>query len=372
MTFKRFLPGPAMLFCLLASCHGAPAPSNMPGVYSGMCDASAAVPLGAGMFLVADDEQNVLHVYRTDKGGPPVAAIPWNAHLAINPLEERHPEADVEGATTLGNRIYWITSHGRNRQGEWRRNRHRFFAMTVRHTADGVIAEPFGTAYADLAKDLARDPKLQGLGLAEAVGTEQKKSKELAPKRAGLNIEALAATPDGRSLLIAFRNPRPDDKALVVPLLNPAAVLADGAAPQFGQPIRWKLQAFREGERVALGIRSIEYSQRHGAYLIIAGPHDAHKVFAVYKWSGSEDEPPALLQRSTAAINRIERFTPEALIVYPDKDRVGVLSDDGTLPVKVASPAECSPGEFEDGECQAKHLLDSRRKTFRGVWIEVD
>ena len=198
-----------------------------------------------------------------------------------------------------------------------------------------------------------------------------RKKRNPRPKKSGLNIEGLSARADGQSLLIAFRNPRPDGKALLVPLLNPAAVLADGAVAKFGNPLRWKLQATRDGKPVALGIRSIEFSKRHKAYLIVAGPHDQRKVFALYRWSGSQDELPTLLPEATAAIRRLDLFTPEALIVYPDRDRVQVLSDDGSRRVKVASPAECRPGEFKAGECEAKHLLDDRRKTFRGVWVEV-
>ena len=34
------------------------------------------------------------------------------------------PEADIEGATRVQDRVYWITSHGANNDGEVRPSRH--------------------------------------------------------------------------------------------------------------------------------------------------------------------------------------------------------------------------------------------------------
>jgi hypothetical protein len=213
---------------------------------------------------------------------------------------------------------------------------------------------------------------MQGLGLAKALGLGREQVKKLAPKNNGLNIEGLAATPDGRSLLIGFRNPLADDKAVLVPLENPAAVLEDEAAPKFGQPIQLTLMADLDDELVSFGIRSIEYSPRHAAYLIVAGPDSAKKLFALFRWSGLKGAPALQLPQATARINETETFTPEALIVYPERSRVQLLSDDGTLEVEVQSPAECMPGAFNNGRCQAKFLLDDTRKTFRSMCVEVE
>ncbi|MBN2473420.1 MAG: hypothetical protein JXB62_02335 [Pirellulales bacterium] len=340
--------------------------------YSGMCDASAAVALDAATLIAADDEQNTLKVYRADRPGPPVQSIPWDEPLGIDPAQDKHPEVDIEGATVLGGRIYWISSHGRNKGGKWRANRHRLFAMTVTVRDGKVVAEPFGKASRTLIADLVRDDRMKGLGLAEALAIGKTEVGRLAPKKKGLNIEGLCATPDGKSLLIGFRNPCGDGKALLVPLHNPAAVLADGAAPRFGQPFLLNLQTRYEGESHALSVRSMEYSAGYGAYLIVAGRHDERKVFALFRWSGGATDPPILLRDGTASIQQIPDFTPEALIVYPDRDEVQLLSDDGTLKVKVASAAECAEGEFDAGQCEAKYLRDETRKTFRSLWIKPD
>ncbi|OHB73434.1 MAG: hypothetical protein A2V70_08290 [Planctomycetes bacterium RBG_13_63_9] len=377
------LKRPLLLLCILAAIcpptlgHSQQGIAVEPTRYSGMSDASAAVVVGDTTFLVADDEQNTLRVYDSDRPGAPVQTIPWDGHLGIDPRQDEHPEVDVEGATVLGGRVYWISSHGRNKDGRWRPNRHRFFAMTIRTTREGVVAEPFGVAYRNLAIDLVDDRRLQDLGLARALGSAFSQSRTLAPKRNGLNIEGLSATADGKSLLIALRNPRGGDDALLVPLENPAAVLTDGAAPRFGEPIQLELQARVDGTAQnsggrGLGIRSIEYSKRHGACLLVAGPHDQKPGFALYRWSGVARDRPQLLEKATKRVNDLEDFTPEALIVYPGRDKIQLLSDDGTLLVKVRSPAECKRGTFDNGRCEAKYLLDETRRTFRSIWIEVE
>jgi len=342
-----------------------------PVAYSGMCDASAAVPLSSTLFLTADDEGNTLRVYDVDRPGEPVDAFPWDEPLGIALLEDKHPEVDIEGAAMLGGRIYLIASHGRNKDGKWRPNRHRFFALSAR-VADGRVSlQPIGTPCETLIRALIDDERYDELELPAAVAYGVKKVEKLAPKRKGLNIEGLCAAADGRTLLIAFRNPRPDDKALLVPLLNPSAVITDQARPRFGNPILLKLEARIDGQMAALGIRSIEFSPRHRGYLIVAGPADSHRQFALYHWSGNPAEAPRLLPQATVTVNRLEGFTPEALLVWPDRDPIQLLSDDGSRRVKVGSPAECKSGEYDNGYCEAKHLLDARRRTFRSVWVEA-
>jgi len=347
---------------------GQPAAAENVVRYAGMCDASAAVALDDETFIVADDEKNTLLIYRAGLSGTPLQAIPWARRLGIAAGDE-HPEADIEAATVLDGRIYWITSHGRNKDGKWRPNRHRFFAMTVEWTGDGYVARPFGKSRGDLVRQLVRHEPIRRLALAEAYAAGAKKVERLAPKREGLNIEGLCATADGKSLLIGLRNPMPSGRALLVPLENPAAVVAEGAAPRFGEPVLLKMVSDPRGKSLDLSFRGIEYSPHQAAYLIAAGTADARDAAAIYRWSGDRSDAPVFMPRATAAVRAPQRFRPEALIVYPNNSAVDVLSDDGSLRVKVASPAQCAPGEFLDGQCQQKHLNDDRQKAFRAVRI---
>jgi hypothetical protein len=335
-------------------------------VYRGASDASAAAAIGKEMFVVADDENNVLRVYKTSEGGLPIFSYDMADFLDIEP---EHPEADIEGATTVGQRIYWITSHGRNKDGKMRPNRYRFFATDVKVTNGYVAVNPAGRPYKTLIHNLVRSETARHLELDKvtrlyAAELSKKQRQKLAPKENGLNIEGLCASADGETLYIGFRNPRPIDKlsrrpkALVIPLNNPRRVVEEGKTPIFGELILWDLAAY--------GIRSMEYSHFHKAYFIIAGSYNENRKFALYRWSGKKEEEPVFVRRLY-----LSDFTPEALCVFPNSKKFFVLSDDGTLEIKVSGAWECIEGEFhKDGTCLNKYLIDPEKKAFRGIWLK--
>jgi len=337
-------------------------------VYRGMSDASAAVAVGEDMFIVADDENNVLRIYKATAGPQraqaetvPLFSYDLTDFLSIEP---EHPEADVEGVTMVADRIYWITSHGRNKDGKMRPNRYRFFATTIKAENDNVTIHPLSTPCRTLVHELIRTNTVRHLGLDkatrfDATNLKKKEREKLAPKEQGLNIEALCASTDGKTIYIGFRNPRPYDKALVVPLKNAEAVIERATEPIFGEPILWDLNG--------LGIRSMEYSPYHKAYFIVAGPHDERQTFALYRWSGKEDAPPTLVRQLAW---QDSKFSPEALIPFRNSPRFLLLSDDGALPIRIRDRSECMEDELnDDGTCPNKFLIDPKKKTFRAIWL---
>jgi hypothetical protein len=337
-------------------------------VFHGASDVSAAVAVGEDMFVVADDENNVLRIYEASKSGQPVSAFDMTSFLDIEP---EHPEADIEAAAKIGQRIYWITSHGRNKDGKLRPNRYRFFATEVFFENRGVKLYPVGKPYKTLVHELLKTNAARRLGLDKATrfgeNISKKEREKLAPKKEGLNIEGLCASPDGEMLYIGFRNPRPKDrqsgraKAIVIPLLNPGRIIEAGEPPDFGEPILWDLNG--------LGIRSMEYSHFHKTCFIIAGGPDEDIGFALYRWSGKPDSPP-VLERELGLGN--SKFTPEALVPFEKSGRLLMLSDDGSLVVKVAGEWECMEDEYrKDGTTLNKYLLNPERKTYRGIWLEL-
>jgi hypothetical protein len=297
--------------------------------HTGTCDASAAVPIGSGRFVVASDEDDVLRVYHSASAGGATDTFDLSGFLALG---ERPREADIEGATRINDTIYWITSHGRNSEGRERPTRYRLFATEVAHESGRPMIRPIGVPYTQLLQDLLQEGTLARYHLGEAA--------MLAPKEQGaLNIEGLASTPDGR-LLIGFRNPIPDGEALVVPLENPRDVL-QGARARFGAPVLLDLGG--------LGIRSIEYWESRGLYLIVAGAYD-QGPFHLYQWSG--DGPAARMEGID-----LQELNPEALIIYPElADRFQILSDDGETLV---------------GGTACKDLGSDDQKSFRSAWVTI-
>jgi hypothetical protein len=269
--------------------------------YKGICDASAAVAAGRDAFVVANDEDNVLRLYGRDDPQPR-PLLDLNAHLKITTGRE----ADIEGAAAVGDRIYWITSHGRNKEGKERRERQRFFATDLQIAGASIGLVPYGQAYAGLLGDLIKAPQLKPYKLEEA-------SLEAPEAEGGLNIEGLAEGENGR-LLIGFRNPVRNGQALLVPLENPQEVVR-GASAKLGNPIDLDLGG--------KGIRSIERIGA-GQYLILAGASGDGGGFALHRWSGrqADNKPPRL----GAGLGTLR---PEAMFAVPGTDTVQLLSDDG-------------------------------------------
>lgn len=287
---------------------------SRPTTYFGMCDASAGVALNSRLFVVANDEDNAIRVYSANHGGSARKSYDVSRFIGV---DTRRPESDLEGACRVGNRIYWITSHGQNREGEFRSSRHAFFATRI---TDRAVLKPIGRAYRSLLADLIADSRLDRFNLREA--------SQRAPKAKGaLNIEGLSVTPDGR-LLIGFRNPIPDDQALIVPLENPQEVIQNERA-RFGDPILIDLDG--------RGIRDI--TLQGNEYLIIAGSYDGSGKNRLYRWDGSS-EPNRIRDIDLGNINA------EAIVLYPEGGRgIQLLSDDGTRsiggePCKFADPSK--------------------------------
>jgi hypothetical protein len=298
---------------------------SAPATYHGMCDASGGAALGTNLFAAADDEDNQLRIYPSATGGAPVQVADLTGFLQ---LTGKFPETDLEGAAWLDDRIFWIGSHGRNRDGKQRPNRHCFFATTVQQTTNDVKLVPVGSCYKGLLKDLTRARSLKPFNLDAA-------SRRAPKARNALNIEGLCAV-GGHALLIGFRNPIPNGRALLVPLLNPNRVIL-GQRAAFGSPILLDLGG--------LGVRDL--ANWEGKILILAGAYDTEKVFRLYVWTGGPEPPRAIPDLD------FHGLTPEALVVYPGLSKFRVLSDDGTL-------------NLEGGEC--KHLPPAQRR-FQAVWI---
>ncbi len=275
------------------------APASADTSYPGTCEPSAAVMLEPGLFLVGDDDQKELRIYKKDAPGEPEI-------VKISDLPGLKKKADLEGAARIGDTIYWIGSHSRKNSGEEDLDRHRLFALTI---APGTHAPAaVGTPYLLLIEDLQNDVRYAPFHLIDAA--------KLAPGAPnGLNIEGLAATPEG-ALLIGFCNPIPKKKALLATLNNPSEVLA-GATPSFGAPIQLKLKG--------LGIRSLEYWPAGKTYVILAGSSQDGGAFKAYRWSGKAKDKPKPIQ--TADLGNL---VPEAAFFDPAApNELMILSDDG-------------------------------------------
>lgn len=274
---------------------------------AGLANASAAVPVGTNLFLTGADDDNVIKLYRTDVGGKPLLQFDPSPWLQ---LEGRSRDVNIEGAARIGDLVYWLGSHGRNKDGRPRPNRQRLFATRLTEGTNGPSLSFVGQPCMNLLDVLVAAPQLAPFHLREAArkGTDDGK---------GLNFEGLSATPEG-GLLLGFRGPVPDGKALLVPLLNPSEVI-HGATPRLGQPIQFDLDGF--------GIRDIAWSGRE--YFLIAGHSGSGKgkggESQLWRWAGG-DAKPELLDHPV-----LRRMNPEGIAIFgpPEKPHLLIVSDDG-------------------------------------------
>jgi Protein of unknown function (DUF3616) len=257
--------------------------------YRGLCEASAGAFISRTHFVVASDETNTLQVYERGKPDPVGEGVDMEKFTDFD-------KSDLEAAAVIGDRIYWMSSHSFNSEGKDRPKRKVFFATTI-GLADG---KPTLTGVGSAVKSL-RDPLAAAAGVAHGE----------------LNIEGLAATPEG-GLLIGLRAPLRSGKALVMPFKNPAAVVEGAAQPDFGTAMEINL--------TGLGIRSMDLVGTGPQYVIVAGPvSDSPQGFAVFRWSGPGTEPVKVDKLDFAGTR------PEGAMAVPGEPLVQLLSDDGEV-----------------------------------------
>ena len=326
----------ALLFAIVFSCCvtvlAGKFSLSKPVLFEGAADGSAAADVGDGFFVNATDEDNEFRLYDV-KGGLSARKLDVGVEAAVKSAlgVEKIQECDLEGAAKIGDLIFWIGSHGRNRNAEEKKERRVLFATKLSGSGKDAKLEIAGKVYTKLLDDLVNDSALAPFDLSKAA--------TLSPKDEGaLNIESLAA--DGDKLWIGFRSPINKAKeALLVPLLNPTEAIKEGARAKLGDPVALKLGG--------LGVRDMV--AWNDGFLIIAG--DFNDRFApgarpsrAFLWKPGTD--PQDIGVDFGDLN------PEAILIMDqgDKARILILSDDGKRPKGADHPDN----------------------SFRGVWLQAN
>lgn len=268
---------------------------------------SAIQQLPDGRFLIVEDEK--AHPFSL------LTLLPDGSNSRI-PLEIGAPAAvagldkldDLEGlAVDTAGFVYAITSHSRNSAGEEKKSREKLVRFRVE--GNRLVAP---VVVKGLKSALVQAHPV----LASAAAVLQAKTTE------GLNIEALEMTPDGQCLLLGFRSPLLEQRALVARLENPAAVFAAQEPPRLApQLITLDLGGH--------GLRGMSYIPVLGGYLLISGPVAKEAVqFQLWFWNGLPDEAPRRVQVSgLPGFAHAEGICPAVIDGAP---RIVIVSDDGS------------------------------------------
>lgn len=339
--------------------------------HTGSSDASTAIAVGPDHMLVADDESQVLRLYRRSASGLHSAGFDFTSALGLTDLDGGTPrEVDIEASARAGNRLYWIGSHGNQATGanNPRPNRRRVYATDLSGSGGSATLSYVGR-YDFLAQDLIAWDQNNGHGLgADALGLAASAAPNVSPELAsGFNIEGLTVRSDG-SALLAFRAPRQTpvtrELALLIPVLGFDALVTGGAAgdslpagsSSFGAPILLDL-----GGRA---VRSVE-ANAQGQHLLIAGPSGAASGvapndFRLYQWNAG-DAAATLLNVDLSALMAGGSFEGivELPAVFGASSTVQLITDNGDT-------------VYYGNGIVAKDLAERRHAKFRSQPVTVD
>lgn len=274
---------------------------------TGIYEPSAIQQLADGRFLVIEDEKSDPFTLVTLGVDGTVSTQPLRARL-LQLFSSFWSLDDLEGlALDSAGFVYAITSHSRDDAGDEAKSREKLVRFRIEgHRVVG--------------------PKVVG-GLKRAL-TEQYPVLATAARlrkvkaNGGLNIEALEVSPDQQRLLIGFRSPLREGRALIARVENLTAMFEADEAPRVAAVLD-------ELDLGGQGIRALSYLPSLGSYLVVGGPASAEAVrFDLWLWSG---QPGAPARRVTVpGLRSVERAEGVCPAVIGGQACVVVVSDDGS------------------------------------------
>ena len=272
---------------------------------TGIYEPSGIKQLPDGRFLVVEDEKRHPFSVVTIGADGSVDSTELTAGL-LQIFSDFWKTDDLEGvAVDRAGFVYAITSHSRDDEGDEKKSRERL----VRFRIDGNrVEEP------KVVEGLKRVLTARHPDLASAAMVRDVKAG------GGLNIEALEINPDQRRLLVGFRSPLRDGRAIIASIENPSGIFEADEVPRLGPDLD-------ELDLGGDGIRGLSYVPSIGEYLVISGPVSREGRFALWRWNG---QPGGAAHRVTVAgledLKRAEGVSPA---VIDGVERIVIVSDDG-------------------------------------------
>jgi hypothetical protein len=127
---------------------------------------------------------------------------------------------------------------------------------------------------------------------------------------------------DQSSLMVGFRSPLRDQRAIIASIDNPEAMFEAGEASKIGS----RLVTL---DLCGNGIRGMAYVPLLGGYLVIAGPVAREQTnFGLWFWSGDADD--AAHQVSVPDLSGFEHAEGVSPALIEGRRRILIVSDDGT------------------------------------------
>ena len=206
---------------------------------------SGATTMPDGKVLIVEDEsgENAVKLIELEDDGDVVEIGNLYLPKKIKKIFKKDIE-DIEAMTSDGNTVYAITSHSLSRSRKVRASREQIIMFKYE---DGSIADfhSYGSLKADLHKEFS----------------DFFETSVFSPT--DINIEGLSFESVSNTLIIGFRSPVVDGKAILVAIENAKEIFLDGKKPIFSKPIMLNLNG--------KGIRDLTYDTKKDGFWIIAG-----------------------------------------------------------------------------------------------------
>lgn len=268
---------------------------------------SAVQQLPDGRFLVAEDEK--LHPFS-------LFSIDRHGGVASQPLARSSPDADqefwklddLEGlALDAAGFVYAVTSHSRNGDGEEKKSRHKLVRFRVE--GDRVVQPRVVTGLK--AALTAAHPVLAAAAEIRDVKAD-----------GGFNIEGLEVDADRHRLLVGFRSPLLDNRAIVASIENVTAMFEAGEPPRVASTLATL-------DLAGNGIRGMSYVPALGGYLVVGGPVARQPVqFELWFWSGARGAEARRV--AVAGLPGFEHAEGVSPAVIDGRQYIVIVSDDGS------------------------------------------
>lgn len=277
---------------------------------SGIHEPSAIQQLADGRFLVLEDErQRPFSLVMIDHDGR-ADSVPLRPGWLAGWLDSGDgfwKLDDLEGIALDGTgNIHAITSHSRDGEGDEKKSRDKLVRFRIE--GDSVVAPKVVKGLKPAL--LAAHPVLA----AAAAKLDVK-------REGGLNIEALEFGPDGHTLLIGFRSPLLDRRALIASVENSVAMFDADEPPRMSSSL---ITLDLDGD----GMRSLSRIPSLGGYLVSSGPvagGTAH--FRIWFWSGLPGDPAHRVDvAGLPGFGRAEGICPA---IIGGRLKIIIVSDDG-------------------------------------------
>lgn len=279
---------------------------------TGIHEPSAIQQLADGRFLVLEDERQrpfSLVDIRSDGRVDSTPLRPGWLEGWLDSDDDFWKLDDLEGiALDDAENIYAITSHSRDGDGDERKSRDKLVRFRIE---EGRVVAP------RVVKGLKPALRAAHQVFADAAETPDVK------REGGLNIEALEFSPDAHTLLIGFRSPLLDGRALIAGIENSAAMFDADEPPRIAS---WLITLDLDGD----GLRSLSRVPSLGGYLISSGPVAGGKAhFRLWFWSGLPGDPARRVEvAGLPGFERAEGICPAIVDGHP---KIIIVSDDGDL-----------------------------------------